>query len=69
MARTTHLTADADLQTLFAVTPDLLCVTNTRGTILTANSAWTRILGYEIDEVEGSSLIDLMHPEDRPGSR
>ncbi|MFW5826645.1 MAG: PAS domain S-box protein [Alkalispirochaeta sp.] len=69
MARTTHLTADADLQTLFAVTPDLLCVIDARGTLLTVNSAWTRILGYEIDEVEGSALIDLIHPEDRPGSR
>ena len=29
----------------------------------------TRILGYEVDELIGSRMIDLVHPDDQGGSR
>lgn len=35
------------------------------GKIVAANPAWTDILGWQLDEIVGSSFFDLLHPDDR----
>jgi PAS domain S-box-containing protein len=34
------------------------------GTIITANPAWTQILGWPVDEIVGTKFFDLLHPDD-----
>jgi diguanylate cyclase (GGDEF)-like protein/PAS domain S-box-containing protein len=66
MAQSQNLRGPIDMETFFAVTPDLLCVTDSHGKVLKANSAWMEILGYQPGEVEGLFLMSLVHPQDRP---
>jgi len=39
------------------------------GEILTVNPAWTEVLGWREDELIGSSLLDLIHPDDLEHTR
>lgn len=43
----------------------LVVLSATEGKILRVNPAWNRILGYVGESVEGRSLLDLTHPDDR----
>ena len=47
---------------------DLQTVVNAQGTILSANGAWTTILGWPISEVVGKNHLAFNHPDHRPGS-
>jgi PAS domain S-box-containing protein len=35
------------------------------GTIVSANPAWTQMLGWPVDEIVGTAFFDLLHPDDR----
>jgi PAS domain S-box-containing protein len=43
----------------------LLVVANIQGVFLKVNSAWTQVLGYSPDEMEGRNYIEFVHPDDR----
>ncbi len=43
----------------------LVVLSATEGRILRVNPAWNRTLGYSPDDVDGRSLLDLTHPDDR----
>ncbi|WP_100399201.1 PAS domain S-box protein [Bacillus sp. FJAT-44742] len=43
---------------------DAGCVLDAKGTIQYATPSNTSILGYEVEEVEGTSTFDLLHPDD-----
>lgn len=47
-------------------TPDLIAFMDNAGTLVFANSAFGRILGFRPDQVLGRPAIDLVHPEDSP---
>jgi PAS domain S-box-containing protein len=57
-------TADSDYELLFDVAPDLLCVTDARGRFLRVNPAWEEVLGHRVEDLEGASYADLVHPDD-----
>ncbi len=48
-----------------AASPDLLAALDPDGTLLAVNPAWQHVLGWREDEVVGSRLGWLLHPEDR----
>ncbi len=53
------------LQALFSLATDMLCVTDMDGRFLLANPAFTKALGWSADELSATSLQDLVHPDDR----
>ena len=50
---------------LFELSRDLFAVAGFDGYLKAANPAWTRILGYDIETLLASPLLELIHPDDR----
>lgn len=57
--------ADARARSFFDLSQDMLCTLDSVGRIVEVNGTWERNLGYSPEELEGTLLIDLVHPEDR----
>ncbi len=53
----------------FALSLDLLCIAGVDGYFKRLNPAWTRTLGYELDELYARPITDFIHPDDRGPSR
>lgn len=53
-----------ELDRFFSVALDLLCIANTEGVFLRLNPQWEKTLGYSIAELQGSQLLNYVHPED-----
>jgi PAS domain S-box-containing protein len=49
----------------FAMAPDMLCTIDAEGRLERTNEAWTRQLGWTVDELRSRALVDFVHPEDR----
>ncbi len=43
---------------------DLLCIADTSGHFLRLNPQWEETLGYTLEELEGKSFIEFVHPDD-----
>jgi len=54
----------AELETFFTFALGLLCIADTDGFFRRLNREWEKVLGYRLDELEGRSFLDLVHPED-----
>lgn len=54
----------AQLQRLFALSPDLLCVAGTDGFFKSLNPAWERLLGWTTQELTSKRYLDFVHPDD-----
>jgi PAS domain S-box-containing protein len=52
------------LDVMITASPDLLVLTTLDGTVLRANDAWERMLGWSEDELVGTHLTALRHPEE-----
>ena len=63
------LTKTEELDSIFDLSLDLLCIISADGGFRRLNPAWESILGYSLDELEGKRFIDLVHPEDAAESR
>jgi PAS domain S-box-containing protein len=48
---------------------DLILIVQMDSRIVATNPAWTRILGWHDDELIGSNLFDLIHPDDVESTR
>lgn len=53
-----------ELERFFSVNLDLLCIADVDGNFIKLNRAWTDILGYSREELEGRKFLDLIHPDD-----
>jgi PAS domain S-box-containing protein len=53
-----------ELDLLFGVTLEMLCITDARGRFKRLNAAWERVLGYTAQELQAASLVDFVHPDD-----
>ena len=57
--------AEVELNRIFNLTPDMICVAGTDGYFKRLNKAWEKVLGYTIEELLEKPFIGLIHPDDR----
>ena len=53
-----------ELERIFTVNLDLLCILDLNGYFLKTNEAWKDILGYENKELEGKNILGFVHKDD-----
>ncbi len=58
-----------DLATFFDVALDMLCVRDSHLRFVRVNPSWTRVLGWTEDELIGTQMLSLIHPDDRPATQ
>ncbi|MDY6939020.1 MAG: PAS domain S-box protein [Cyanobacteriota bacterium] len=49
----------------FTLSVDMLCIAGIEGDFRRLNPAWTRVLGYTEAEIQGRSVVEFVHPDDR----
>jgi len=54
-----------DLDRIFELSQDLVCVAGADGHMKRLSPAWERVLGHTVEEVIAQPFIDLVHPDDR----
>ena len=54
-----------EVDRLFSLSGDLMGIAGIDGVIRRVNPAWQATLGYPSADIEGSPLLDLLHPDDR----
>jgi diguanylate cyclase (GGDEF)-like protein/PAS domain S-box-containing protein len=57
--------ADERARRFFDLSRDMLCTANTEGYFVELNDAWTRYLGYSLEELRSVPFIQRVHPDDR----
>jgi len=62
------LQSQVEIERLFNFSVDLLCIAGTDGGLKRLNHAWESLLGYTTETVSETSLLDLVHPEDKEKS-
>jgi PAS domain S-box-containing protein len=55
----------SELDGFFTVTPDMVCLADTKGHFTRVNPAWTEALGWTPAELVGRAYLDFVHPDDR----
>ena len=60
---------DAELARFFDVSLDLLVIRDLEGRIVRVSQSWQTALGYSPEEMQGTILLDLVHPEDMPATQ
>jgi diguanylate cyclase (GGDEF)-like protein/hemerythrin-like metal-binding protein/PAS domain S-box-containing protein len=55
----------AELESFFAIAPNLLSIGDFEGTCVKLNPAWQNLMGYAPGELEGRRYLDFFHPDDR----
>jgi two-component system, cell cycle sensor histidine kinase and response regulator CckA len=53
-----------ELDRIFSLTLDMLCIAGRDGHLLRVNAAWERVLGWPIGDLEGSLLLSFVHDDD-----
>lgn len=54
----------AERDRIWQLSPDLMCVATTDGTLLSVNPAWQRLLGWPANWLEGRAASEIKHPDD-----
>jgi PAS domain S-box-containing protein len=54
----------AELDHFFMASLDLLTIADTNGHFVKINQEWEHVLGYSIEELQGRSFLDFVHPDD-----
>jgi diguanylate cyclase (GGDEF)-like protein/PAS domain S-box-containing protein len=57
--------ADERARHFFDLSRDMLCTANMDGYFVELNDAWTRSLGYDLDELRAAPFVERVHPDDR----
>lgn len=56
---------EAERDRFFSLSPDMFCIANINGYCDRLNSAWEKVLGWSLDEMQTQRFIRLVHPDDR----
>src|SRR5690242_2511640 len=57
--------ARQDMNRLFTLSMDMMCVAGFDGYFKRVNPAWEKTLGYTHEELRSRPYLDFVHPEDR----
>jgi diguanylate cyclase (GGDEF)-like protein/PAS domain S-box-containing protein len=57
--------ADERARHFFDLSRDMLCTANMDGYFIELNDAWTKSLGYDLDELRSIPFLERVHPDDR----
>lgn len=58
--------AEKQVETFFSVSLDLLSISGMDGHFRKISPAWAEVLGYSVEELFKTPLLDLVHPDDLP---
>ena len=53
-----------EFQNFIELSKDLVCIANVDGLFYKVNPAFTKVLGYSKEELEGSPFVNFIHPDD-----
>jgi PAS domain S-box-containing protein len=53
-----------ELDRIFSLTLEMLSISSADGRLMRVNAAWERVLGWSVEELEGSQYVDLIHSDD-----
>ncbi|HJY04678.1 MAG TPA: PAS domain S-box protein, partial [Bryobacteraceae bacterium] len=56
--------AQSDFERFFNLIPDLACIVSTDGYFKKVNPAWETTLGYTLEEVLKTPMLEFIHPDD-----
>ena len=54
-----------ELERYFSSSLDMLCIVSPSGEFLRLNPEWERVLGHSLTNMQGRSVVDFVHPDDR----
>ena len=57
-------TSQQEFQNFIELSKDLVCIANVDGLFYKVNPAFTKVLGYSKEELEGKPFINFIHPDD-----
>lgn len=60
--------AGAELSTFFDVSLDLLVIRELDGRVAKVSRSWLTVMGHEPEDMRGTRLLDLVHPDDMPAT-
>jgi PAS domain S-box-containing protein len=63
-----HADTPVDVGTFFDVSLDMLVIRDMAGTVLKASRSWEASLGWRPEDLEGTRLLRLVHPDDMPAT-
>lgn len=58
------LESQKEMQNFIDLSKDLVCIANVNGLFYKVNPAFTKVLGYSKEELEGTPFVDFVHPDD-----
>jgi two-component system, sensor histidine kinase len=58
-----------EVSAFFEVSLDLLVIRDIEGRVVRVSPSWQTTLGYTPEEMQGTRLLDLVHPDDLPGTQ
>jgi PAS domain S-box-containing protein len=61
-----HQRVTSELDQFFALSLDMLCISDLEGDMQRLNPAWERTLGFTTAEICSKPWVEFVHPEDRP---
>jgi len=59
---------DGELETFFYVSLSMFCIADMHGNFIQLNKIWEKVLGYSLQELQQINYMELVHPDDRPGT-
>lgn len=65
----TSQTSAQEIEKIFRVSLDMLCITDAQGNFLQVSKAWEHVLGYTEADLLYKNFRDYIHPEDQPAMR
>lgn len=66
---TTRKRLEEELDHIFTLSQDLLCIADASGELVRINPAWEHVLGYSLVDIVNCPFLDFVHPEDQAATQ